>query len=109
MKIGVFTVVLGALKLEQTLDYLAGLGVQAVELGAGGYARSKHCPLESLLASERKCRALLNAVASRGMTISALNAAGNPIHPRRTLAASFDRDYRQVVRLACQSRRPLRP
>jgi len=102
MKIGVFTVVLGALKLEQTLDYLASLGVQAVELGAGGYARSKHCPLEALLGSERKCRVLLNAVASRGLTISALNAAGNPIHPRRTLAASFDQDYRQVVRLAAR-------
>ncbi len=100
MRIGVFTVVLGDLKLEAALDYLANLGVQAVELGAGGYARSKHCPLEALLASERKCRALLTAVASRGMTISALNAAGNLIHPRRPLAASFDRDYRRVVQLA---------
>src|SRR5690349_13598412 len=102
MKIGVFTVVLGALRFEQTLDYLAELGVQAVELGAGGYARSKHCPLEALLASERKCQALLNAVASRGMTISALNAAGNPIHPRRKLATAFDRDYRKVVQLAAR-------
>ncbi len=102
MKIGVFTVVLGDLKLEAALDYLANLGVQAVELGAGGYARSRHCPLEGLLASERKCRALLRAVESRGMTISALNAAGNPIHPRRSLASGFDRDYRRVVRLAAR-------
>lgn len=102
MKVGVFTVVLGDLKLEATLDYLANLGVQAVELGAGGFARSAHCPLESLLASERKCRALLRAVETRGMVISALNAAGNPIHPRRSLASGFDRDYRQVVQLAAR-------
>ena len=38
MKVGVFSVILRALKFEQTLDYLAGLGVQAIELGAGGYA-----------------------------------------------------------------------
>ena len=102
MKIGVFTVILGSLKFERTLDYLAGLGVEAIELGAGGFARSKHCPLEALLASDRKAKALLNAVAARGLTISALNAAGNPLHPRRNLAVSFDRDYQKVVRLAAK-------
>src|SRR5262245_44242065 len=102
MKIGVFTVILGSLKFERTLDYLAGLGVQAIELGAGGFARSKHCPLEPLLASTRKTKALLDAVASRGLRISALNAAGNPIHPQRAIASSFDSDYRKVVRLAAQ-------
>jgi len=100
MHVGVFTVILGAQPLEQALDYLAGLGVQAVELGAGGYARSAHCPLESLLASPRRCRELLAAVQSRGLRISALNAAGNPIHPQRRLAAGFHRDFQKVLRLA---------
>ena len=100
MKIGVFTVILGSLKLEHALDYLAELGVQTIELGAGGFARSKHCPLENLLASDRKTKSLLDAVTSRGLAISALNAAGNPIHPQRAIAASFDNDYRKVVRLA---------
>lgn len=100
MHVGVFTVILGAQPLEQALDYLAGLGVQAVELGAGGYARSAHCPLESLLASPRRCRELLAAVRSRGLRISALNAAGNPIHPRPRLAAGFHRDFQKVLRLA---------
>jgi len=102
MKIGVFTVILNSLKLDQTLDYLAEMGVQAIELGAGGFARSKHCPLEALLDSDRKTQALLHAVSSRGLVISALNAAGNPIHPNRSLAESFDRDYRKVVRLAAK-------
>jgi sugar phosphate isomerase/epimerase len=102
MRVGVFTVLLGSLKFERALDHLAGLGVQAVELGAGGYARSPHCPLEELLASGRKRQALLQAVASRGLRISALNAAGNPIHPDRRLAAAFDADFRKTVRLARQ-------
>jgi len=100
MKVGVFTVILGSLKFEHALDYLAGLGVLAVELGAGGYARSPHCPLEALLASDRKCRDLLQAVRSRGLQISALNAAGNPVHPQRKLAIPFDRDFQKVLRLA---------
>jgi len=102
MRTGVFTVILQSLELDRALDYLAGLGVEAVELGAGGYARSAHCPLESLLGSERKRKELLRAVHSRGLRISALNAAGNPIHPNRKLAASFDQDFRRVIRLANQ-------
>lgn len=102
MHVGVFTVILGSQPLEKSLDYLAGLGVKAVELGAGGYARSAHCPLEKLLVSERACRHLLQAVRARGLRISALNAAGNPLHPQRRLAASFDADFRKVIRLAAR-------
>jgi len=39
MKVGVFTVILASSKLEKALDYLVGLGVESVEIGAGGYAR----------------------------------------------------------------------
>jgi sugar phosphate isomerase/epimerase len=102
MKIGVFTVILGSQPLNAALDYLASLGVQAVELGAGGYARSPHCPLESLLKSPQRRRDLRQALAQRGLTLSALNAAGNPIHPRRTDAKRFDQDYRKTVQLAAE-------
>ena len=100
MKIGVFTVVLGSRKLEATLDYLADLGVEAVELGAGGYAGTSHCPVDELLASDRKAKAFVQAIQSRGLHISALTCAGNNIHPQKKLAASFDRDFQKAVRLA---------
>src|SRR5437867_2731853 len=100
MKVGVFSVVLGSMELEQTLDYLAGLGVQAVELGAGGYAGTDHCPVDTLLASDRKSKDFLKAIHTRGLRISALTCAGNNVHPKRRLAASFDRDFRKAVRLA---------
>ena len=100
MKLGVFSVILRSLRLEQALDYLAGLGVQAIELGAGGYAGTDHCPVDELLASERKAEELLKMVDSRGLRISALTCAGNNVHPNRKLAASFDRDFRKAVQLA---------
>src|SRR6266567_3418110 len=100
MKVGVFSVILGALKLEQTLDYLAGLGVQAIDLGAGGYAGTDHCPVDGLLSSDRKSRDFLKAIHSRGLQISALTCAGNNVHPKRRLAAAFERDFRKAVRLA---------
>jgi sugar phosphate isomerase/epimerase len=100
MKLGVFSVILRSLKLEQALDYLAGLGVQAIELGAGGYAGTDHCPVDELLASDRKTKELLQRVQSRGLQISALTCAGNNVHPDPTRAASFDRDFRKAVQLA---------
>jgi sugar phosphate isomerase/epimerase len=100
MKVGVFSVILGSRKLEATLDYLAGLGVQAVELGAGGYAGTSHCPVDELLESNRKAKEFVQMIRSRGLQISALTCAGNNIHPVRKLAASFDRDFRKAVQLA---------
>jgi len=100
MKIGLFLVILNSLKLEEALDYVASLGVQNVELGAGGYAGTAHCDPEALLASDRKVKDLLKAVSSRGLAISALNVAGNPIHPNRKIAAAHQADFRKCVRLA---------
>ena len=42
MKLGVFTAILDHQPLETALDYLQGLGVQAVELGCGGTAGHSH-------------------------------------------------------------------
>ena len=102
MKAGLFTVILGSMKLEKTLDYLAGLGVETVELGAGAYAGTAHCEVDALLASARRRKELLQQVTSRGLSISALNCAGNPIHPRRPQAAAHDVAFRKAMRLAPQ-------
>jgi sugar phosphate isomerase/epimerase len=100
MKPGLFTVILGSMNLEHALDYAARLGAQAVELGAGAYAGTNHCNVEALLASDRKAKDFLRAVTSRGLQISALNCAGNPIHPNRKRAAADDAAFRRAMRLA---------
>src|ERR1043166_9694439 len=100
MQLGLFLVILNSMKLEQALDYVASLGVQTVEFGAGAYAGVAHCDPESLLASQRKQKQLLHAITSRGLRISALNVAGYAIHPKRRIAAEHDADFRRCVRLA---------
>jgi len=102
MKVGVFTVILGSQKIEQALDYLAGLGVQTVEIGVGAFAKNPHCDIDDLLSSERKAKDFLNAITSRGLAISALSAHGNPIHPKKEIAAAHDSDFRKAVQLALQ-------
>jgi len=100
MKVGVFTVILRAKPFEEALDYLAGLGVKAVEIGAGGYAGTDHCPVDDLLGSERKRHDFLRAIQSRGLEISSLSVHGNPLHPNKRFAGKHDADFRKVVRLA---------
>jgi len=102
MRIGVFTVILGSMNLEQALDYLAALGVQAVEIGAGAYAGTAHCDVDALLASDRKAKELLQRITSRGLKISAINCPGNPLHPNRRIAHAHDAAFRKAVRLAAK-------
>ena len=51
MMLGVLTVVFAELPLDQALERLAALGVQAVELGSGGYPGDAHCKPDELLAA----------------------------------------------------------
>src|SRR5205085_2719338 len=100
MKVGVFTVILGSMKFELVLDYLAALGVQAVEIGSGAYAGNVHCNTDELLASDRKAKAFLQAITSRGLQISSLSCHGNPLHPNKRFATQSDLAFRKSVRLA---------
>jgi sugar phosphate isomerase/epimerase len=100
VKLGVFTVLLHRLPLEQALDRLVGLGVEAVEIGTGNYPGSAHCDPDELLADEAKARAFLDAIESRGLVLSALSQHGNPLHPDVTLARGAHETWRKTVRLA---------
>ena len=42
MKLGVFTVLYRDRSLEETLDHLVPLGVEAVEIGTGNYPGDTH-------------------------------------------------------------------
>ena len=58
--------------------------------------------MDALLASDRKAKALLQAITCRGLEISALNCAGNPIHPNKKRAAADDAAFRKALRLAAK-------
>ena len=54
MKLGVFTVLFGRKPFEETLDYVVDLGLEAVEIGTGGYPGNAYANPAVLLASERR-------------------------------------------------------
>ena len=102
MKVGVFTVILQSQPFEQALDYLAGLGVQTVEIGTGAYTGSSHCEPDALLENPKKAKDFLNAIVSRGLEISCLSVHGNPLHPNKETAAAHHAAFERCVRLANQ-------
>lgn len=100
MKLGVFTVLLGSKSLEEALKYLADSGVQAVELGCGGYPGTAHVDAEAFLKDETKIEELKRLVAKYNMEISALSVHGNPVHPQKDIADKFHKEFENTVLLA---------
>ena len=102
MKLSVLTVPLYDRSLEEALKYLHGLGVQAVELGCGGYPGKGHVDPEDYLGKPEKIEELKALLKKYDMEISALSAHGNGVHPNPEIAASFTKDFENAVLLAEQ-------
>lgn len=100
MKLGALSVVYQDIPLESALDRLAQLGLETVELGTGNFPGCAHCDPDAILADPGLARALSRAVASRGLTISALSCHGNPLHPNRDIARAAHDVWRKTVQVA---------
>jgi sugar phosphate isomerase/epimerase len=102
MKLGVLTVLFGQQPLEQALDYIAESGLTAVELGSGNFTSDVHCNPDKLLGDDAACKALLKAVESRGLEITALSCHGNPLHPNKEIAKAHAEVHRKSIELAAK-------
>ena len=100
MKLGVFTVLLAKLSFDDMLTRVAEAGIEAIELGTGGYPGSDHADVDALLDDPESADAFRVQVEDRGLTISALSCHGNPLHPNREIAKEHDAIFRKTVRLA---------
>ncbi|MDD3242609.1 MAG: sugar phosphate isomerase/epimerase, partial [Eubacteriales bacterium] len=100
MKLGVFAVVLAGDTLDQACQKLEDMGVQAIEIGVGGYPGNAHCKPAELLADEKKLAEFKETIEKHHLTVSALSAHGNPVHPDKAKAAAYDTDIRNAILLA---------
>src|SRR5258706_8299807 len=85
MKIGLYTDSLSDLSFTEALDWAAAHGIEAVEIGTGGFSKAPHCKLLSLLEDQKAREEFRAVIEQRGLTLSALDCNGNPLdpHPER--------------------------
>lgn len=100
MKLGVFTPILGHMPFNESVSLLAQQGVQAVEIGCGGYPGKAHCDPAVLLNDPQALAQFRNTLKSNHMEIAALSAHGNVVHPDPEIAAQFQRDFTNAILLA---------
>ncbi len=100
MKLSVLANLYGSKPLDETLQILTGLGIHTVEIGAGGYPGKAHCNPAELLADEKKYKKFVDTFKKYNVDICALACHGNPVHPDKAVAKTFDDDFRSAVLLA---------
>jgi sugar phosphate isomerase/epimerase len=98
--IGVFDPVFGKLGIDEMLDKISGMGIEAIEIGTGGYPGTSHCPIQELLADPAKLRAWRKKFDDRNIMIATLSCHGNPVSPDAKLAARDNQSFRNSVLLA---------
>ena len=100
MKLGLLTVPYASKTLEETLKIIKPLGIEAVELGTGGFTNDAHCNVHDLLQNRSWISDLKGLVDAYGISISALSCHGNPVHPDKAIAEAANRNYHETLEVA---------
>jgi sugar phosphate isomerase/epimerase len=98
--IGVFDPAFPNLSLDEMIDKFAGWGVEAVEIGTGGYPNSTHCPVKELLDDPAKAAAWKKKFEDRNIQVATLSCHGNPVSPDPKIAERDAESFRRTVLLA---------
>ena len=100
MKLSAFAVLYKDLPLSEVLDIFIAKGIKYAEIGSGGFIGKDHCNPQKLIQDKKACEKFLNLFLSRGMKISSLSCHGNPVHPQKQLALSYQQDIKDSIDLA---------
>lgn len=97
MKLGVYTAVLHDRPLEDALDVIAALGLDAAEINAGGFLPPVHIPIDAVIESQSARDDYLGVFDAKGVALAGLNANGNPLHPNRVIGEKHASDLRRTI------------
>lgn len=100
MQVGLITDSLGRRPLDDVLDITAELGLDTVEIATGNWSEAPHADLDELVSRKAARDELANKITSRGLTLSALNANGNSLHP--VSGPAHDKVVRDSIRVASE-------
>jgi len=103
MKLGACTAVLHDKPLPETLAILRGMGLESAEINSGGSLPAPHLPIADIRASagarEQYREDYLGQFTEAGMTLTALNCNGNPLHPDPEVREKHAQDLRDAIEL----------
>ncbi|MCR5041788.1 MAG: sugar phosphate isomerase/epimerase [Clostridia bacterium] len=100
MKLGVLTNLLADVAVEDAFRYFKSLGLEAVEIGCGGYPGKAHADPGVLLNDEKALDTFKGLFKEYDLQLSALSCHGNMIHPNKATAKMFEDDFRNCILLA---------
>jgi len=81
MKIGMVSDSLANLSFDEMLDATAATGVEGIEINTGNWSEAPHINLPELLASPSRQSEFKKKFSDKGLSLIALNANGNQLHP----------------------------
>ena len=102
MELSVMSPVLNQMNLDEALGYLSSLGVDSLELGAGGYPGKAHFDPKEYLGKPEKIEELKALLKKHNMRLSALACHGNPVHPNKEIAARFHEEFVDAMKVAVE-------
>jgi sugar phosphate isomerase/epimerase len=82
------------------IDKISSMGIEAVEIGTGGYPGTAHCPVQEMLDDPGKLRAWKKKFEDRNIQVATLSCHGNPVHPDSRIAQRDAESFRRTVLLA---------
>lgn len=100
MKLGAFLSAFGDKTFDEALSYIESIGVEAYELGCGGFAGTKHADAEAIVKDDMLLNELKATMNKHNLLLSALSVHGNPVHPNKAVAQKFHSQFEATVLLA---------
>lgn len=102
MKLSVFSPVFNGTSLEDMLKTLHEKGVQAVELGTGGFPGTDHINPDNLIDKPDEIKKVRDLLAKYEIEICAFSCHGNAVHPDKKVAEKANSDFEKTCILAEQ-------
>ena len=100
MKLGAYTACLHDKPVAEALRTLRELGLDSAEINSGGFLPAPHLPIEQVRASQDAREEYLGLFSSAGVTLTALNCNGNPLHVDPEVRDKHGNDVREAISLA---------
>jgi sugar phosphate isomerase/epimerase len=92
VRLALYTDSVSERSFDGALDFAQDLGLDAVEIAAGGQSPAPHMNLSELLSDRGAVDGFRDAFERRGIELTALNCSAWPLHP------VHDRAHRQLIR-----------